>query len=93
MAARIAHIIPGLSSHSLMSVVKLCDAGCKDEMEEFLCEIKYNGITIIKCRKWKKLGLWMTPLTDDVRNKVEQENNVNSSVPPIDYGAYQTSTK
>ena len=35
----------------------------------------------------------MTPLTDDVRNKVEQENNVNSSVPPIDYGAYQTSTK
>ena len=55
MTARIAHIIPGLSSHSLMSVVKLCDAGCKDEMEEFLCEIKYNGITIINAENANNL--------------------------------------
>ena len=29
--ARIAHIIPGLASHSLLSVVKLCNAGCAVE--------------------------------------------------------------
>ena len=27
--AREGHIIPGLASHSLMSVVKLCNAGCE----------------------------------------------------------------
>ena len=27
-SARIAHVMPGLASHSLLSVVKLCNAGC-----------------------------------------------------------------
>ena len=27
--ARLGHIIPGLASHSLLSVVKLCNAGCE----------------------------------------------------------------
>ena len=32
-AARIGHIIPGLASHSFLSVVKLCNAGCEVSSE------------------------------------------------------------
>ena len=35
MAAIIAHSIPGLASHYLISVVKLCDAGCKVDTKYF----------------------------------------------------------
>ena len=51
IAARIVYIIPGLVSHSLMSVVKLYDPICEIEMKEYLFEIKYNGISIIRCSK------------------------------------------
>ena len=93
IAARIAYIITGLASHSLMSVVKLCDAGYKVEMKEFLCKIQYNGINIIKCSKYKQLGLWMIPLTYNVSNEVEQETNGNLSSPPVAYSAYKNPTK
>ena len=57
------------------------------------CEIKYDGITIIKCSKYKQLRLWMISLTDDVSNEVEQKTNRNSIILLIAYSANQTSTK
>ena len=60
--ARVAHIVPGLASHSLVSVVKLCNAGCKVVMDDISCEVHYRGKPVIQCSKCVQTGLWMIPL-------------------------------
>ena len=40
-AARIGHIVPGLASHSLISVVKLCNAGCEVTFNKIACKVTY----------------------------------------------------
>ena len=37
---REAHVVPGLASHSLVSVVKLCKAGCQVDIRDISCEIR-----------------------------------------------------
>ena len=45
---REAHIVSGLASHSLVSVVKLCNAGCQvDVRDSISCEIRYKEKTIV----------------------------------------------
>ena len=63
VAGREAHILPGLASHSLVSVVKLCNAGCQVDMRDISCEIRYRGKTIVRCSKDTRTGLWMMLLT------------------------------
>ena len=63
---REAHIVPGLASHSLVSVVKLCNAGCQVEIKDLSCEIRYRGKLIVQCSKDVNTGLWMMPLTTRV---------------------------
>ena len=36
---RLAQVVPGLASHSLVSVVKLCNAGCQVDIRDISCEI------------------------------------------------------
>jgi hypothetical protein len=62
IAARHAHIIPGLASHSLLSVVTMCNAGCKVTFTKIGCSIEYRGRTIICGHKCTKTGLWMVPI-------------------------------
>ena len=69
--AQLAHIMPGLSSHNLVSVVKLCNAGCKVVMLDISCEVQYRGKTVIKCSKDVNTGLWMIPLTEDAHLGIE----------------------
>jgi len=45
--ARQGHIMPGLASHSLLSVAKLCDAGCTVEFTMIGCNITYRGKQIV----------------------------------------------
>ena len=40
---RVAHVVPGLESHSLVSVVKLCNAGYQVDIRDILCEIRHRG--------------------------------------------------
>ena len=40
-AAHLAHIIPGLASHSLISVVTLCNAGCDVLFTKIGCTITH----------------------------------------------------
>ena len=56
-AARTAHVVPGLASHSLVSVVKLCNAGCEVDIRDISCEIRYKGKTIMRCSKCTRTGL------------------------------------
>ena len=67
--ARWAHIMPGLRSHSLVSVVKLCDAGCEVHFTKIGCTITYRGRTIVCGRKCVRSGLWMIPITSVPRNR------------------------
>ena len=62
-AARFAHIVPGLQSFSLVSVVKLCNAGCKVITTDISCEVFYKGQRVVQCKKCTRTGLWMMPLS------------------------------
>jgi hypothetical protein len=64
-AARLAHIIPGLASHSLISVVTLCNAGCDVLFTKIGCTITHRGRTIMCGSKRTGTGLWMIPLHAD----------------------------
>ncbi len=59
---RAAHIIPGLVSHSLFSVVTMCNTGCTVTFTKINCTITYQGHTIICGHKCTHTGLWMLPL-------------------------------
>jgi len=80
--AGIAHIVPGLASHSLISVVKLCNAGCKVNITDITCEVHYRGKAVIQCSKCTKTGLWMIPLTNDT-----SQDTLNANIPTDDVTA------
>ena len=60
--AREGHIIPGLASHSFMSVVKLCNAGCEVMFTKIDCQVKHLGRIVIRGSKCTRTGLWMIKL-------------------------------
>ncbi len=60
--AQLAHVIPGLASHLLLSVVCLCNAGCKVTFTKIECCVKYRGQIILQGYKCLKSGLWMVNL-------------------------------
>jgi hypothetical protein len=62
--ARAAHIIPGLASHSLISAVTLCNAGCTINFMKIGCTISYRGRTLVCGHKCIRTGLWMIPLSE-----------------------------
>ena len=53
-SARECHIIPDLASYSLISVVKLCEAGCEVSFKKWVIgvEFRYRGQMIIKGSCW-----------------------------------------
>ncbi len=61
-SAQHVHIIPGLASHSLISVVTLCNAGCNVIFTKIECTILYHGKLILCGSKCTRTGLWMIPL-------------------------------
>ena len=66
--AKLGHIIPGLASHSLLSVVRLCNAGCDVIFTKIECIVKYRGRTVLRGKKCTRTGLWMVPISDDTKN-------------------------
>jgi hypothetical protein len=62
--AQAVHVIPGLASHSLLSVITMCNAGCTVTFTKINCTISYRGCTIICGNKCTGRSLWMVPLTN-----------------------------
>ena len=60
-AARKAHILPGLASHSLISIAQLCDNGCTAFFDKEQCHIIHNRKTILKGPRCPKTKLWLLP--------------------------------
>ena len=67
---RVAHVVPGLASHSFVSTVKLCNARCQVDMRDISCEIRYRGQIIVRCSKDTRTGLWMMPLTQQNNKEI-----------------------
>ena len=61
-AARLAHIISNMASHSLILVVTLCNAGCDIAFTKIGCTISYHGRVVLCANKCTRTGLWMIPL-------------------------------
>ena len=80
---REAHIVPGLASHSLVSVVKLCNDGCQVDVRNISCEIRYKGRVIVQCSKNGSAGLCMLLLIDGIdkpRYNTQQNDKENISL-------------
>ena len=60
--ARIGLVIPGLASHSLVSVVTLCNAGCEVTFTKIGVTVRYNGKIVLRGNKCTRTGLWMVPI-------------------------------
>ena len=65
--AREGHIVPGLASHSLMSVVKIFNAGCEVTFTMIDCQVKHLGRIILRGSKCTRTGLWMINLTNTAK--------------------------
>ena len=100
-SARECHIIPDLASYSLISVVKLCEAGCEVSFTKWSIgvEVRYRGQKIIKGSKCTRTGLWMVPLssppdtTTTSRIKQQSTNKCNSSNELYAGNLYKTSSQ
>jgi hypothetical protein len=64
LGACAAHIIPGLASHSLLSIVTMCNVGCTITFSKIGCTIVYHGRRIVCSHKCTCTGLWMIPLAE-----------------------------
>jgi hypothetical protein len=77
-----AHIIPGLASHSLLSVVTMCNAGCTVTFTKISCTIAYCGHTIVCCHKCTRTGLWMVPLSKSQATSPSDSNIIPPTTTP-----------
>lgn len=91
--ARVAHIVPSLASHSLVSVVKLCNAGCKVVMDDISCEVHYRGKPVIQCSKCMQTGLWMIPLVPEKEQGPNKPSAPQDGVSHQAHHVHQSSTK
>ena len=78
-SATTGYIIPGMKNHSLISVTKLCRAGCKVLFSTSECVVIHNGIEILRGRIHPKSGLWYLPINQkqtDTTFLIHNDNNV-----------------
>ena len=59
-----AHILPGLTHSSLISIGKLCDAGCTATFDDQQVLIQKDKQTILHGPRDFRTGLWRIPLTN-----------------------------
>ena len=88
--AREGHIIPGLASHSLMSVVKLCNAGCELTFTKIDFQVKHLGRIVLRGSKCTGTGLRIIKLTNTAKvtpyiSKPQQIQTANTLIQPTTY--------
>ena len=62
-AARTGHILKNLKNYALVSVVKLCDAGCNVIFKHDCCLVIYKKKIIMYGIRCPRTRLWMVPLS------------------------------
>jgi hypothetical protein len=87
ITAREAHILPGLAHSSLLSIGKLCDAGCEATFDDQQVVITKNNTSLLRGQRDHSTGLWRIPLTNNTEspnasNRQTMECNNIISIPP-----------
>eukprot|EP00804_Cyclotella_cryptica_P018378 CCRYP_015482-RA/>CCRYP_015482-RA protein AED:0.41 eAED:0.39 QI:0/-1/0/1/-1/1/1/0/294 len=67
-AAQQGYILPGMKNHSLISVTKLCNAGCQVIFGQDECNIIHNGTIVMTGHKNKHNGLWYIPIKQAIHD-------------------------
>ena len=69
-AARSGHGIPSMSSYSRVSIVTLCNAGCRVVFKEWGIgvTVTYRGKFVMKGKKCTKTGVLMVPIKDEANS-------------------------
>ena len=82
--ATTGHIIPQLTQQSLLSVVKLCDAGCTVTFKHESCIISYNEKIVMYGIKCPRTRLWLVPLNmqqwDHSKQETQRKTNVINNI-------------
>jgi hypothetical protein len=60
--ANSGYVIPGMKNHSLISITKLCRAGCKVLFSPDERVVIHKGVEILRGRLHPKNGLWYLPI-------------------------------
>ena len=81
--ARDGHIIPALSQHLLLSVVKLCESGCKVTFQHDCCVVHYKGKVMLYRQKCPITKLWLVPLHQLKQLRLINNNNHPSTTQQI----------
>ena len=74
--ARTAHIIPGLTHSSLISIGTLCDAGCTATFDSTHVKITKNDMTLLTGIREHRTGLWRLPLVDPPTLHINDHNKI-----------------
>jgi hypothetical protein len=71
------HILPGLASHSLVSIAKVCDNGCEVHFSNQHCQVVRDKTVLLQGPRNPTTNLWLLP----------------RATPAINMFAHQTMTK
>jgi hypothetical protein len=85
-SARQAHIVPGLTHTSLVSIKSLCDAGCIVTYTKENCDVTYKGTLVWQGIREPCTGLWVLPLRPDPTHP--EFANLATTVPNSTEAAY-----
>ena len=66
---------PALSQHLLLSVVKLCESGCKVTFQHDCCVVHYKGKIMLYGQKCPITKLWLVPLHQRKQLRLVNNNN------------------
>ena len=78
---REAHVVPGLSHSSLVSIKKLCKGGCGVKFKEKTCEVYYRGKLVLTGKDVGPGGLWILPI--DGRENLDEKPVTKQNPPNI----------
>ena len=70
-AATLAHIVPELNTHSLISIGQLCDAGCTANVNSEQINVSYNGDIIMSGNRSNDTTLWHLQYTPSTNNETK----------------------
>ena len=83
-----------MSGFSMISVVKLCNAGCQVKMTDISCQVILRGKIVVTCSKCTQTGLWMMPLATLTKSDTcaEKETTFNEADLAVAHNAHSVTS-
>jgi hypothetical protein len=93
LAATKAHIIPSLSTSSLLSVGQLVDANCSVTFDRTLVEVLHNNKRILEGVRNERNGLWTFDLQDNNSHSDKDKKTTTNLKSEQAYNVYECTNK